>query len=399
MKNKAILLSLIAISTFSLSSCVSIEKKVDNKTGRQMYANAKESSSIYISNLSNKDFFSSNINGNSKGSISYQVDYPAESEGKADVNKYYDYNGSFKYVANHDIKKIRNNPLDLSGIESYLELNYDIDSSDLITKGKYINYQYDKAVTTYNQKLEENPIKTQYTLNDLEALTYSSTLIYVLDEFDINELMSYVFPEFDFDSYSRLEESFFKFENKEMNAQEFIDYIDKNVFAQQMFDNAPEGTYECVVKLLENYDNVNPANFFDYTKVEKKDNTILKSKFDYKEWGTSVNETLNKIVKELQAENESFEMITSIQNNIVSNLPDKFNVSYSVSINQNNIINDITFGFNCHGSLSNLNSSITNNSAELKDAKISYDIDVSLDLSFEFLDESVEVPEYKINLK
>ena len=108
MKNKAILLSLIAITTFSLSSCVSIEKKVDNKTGRQMYANAKESSSIYISNLSNKDFFSSNINGKSEGNVKYEIDYPVESEGKADISKYCDYAASFKYVGNHDVKKIRN---------------------------------------------------------------------------------------------------------------------------------------------------------------------------------------------------------------------------------------------------------------------------------------------------
>ena len=80
MKNKIITLSLAIITTFSLSSCVSIEKKVDNQTGRQLVANAKEASNIYISNLSKKDFIACNINGQSKGNVEYNIDYSTEAD-------------------------------------------------------------------------------------------------------------------------------------------------------------------------------------------------------------------------------------------------------------------------------------------------------------------------------
>ena len=205
-------------------------------------------------------------------------------------------------------------------------------------------------------------------------------------------IQEYIFDLDDIDC-QRIKLQYEKFENKQVDAQEFVDYVDLYVFSQKFFDNTPEGTYETVVKLFENIEQIDPSNFFDYTKVSNKDITTIKAKLDYKEWGISISNTLNKIVKELKEENSSFDMISNVQKHLINNLPNELALSYSLTIDKENVIKDISFDLIMNGNIEDPFSSLTNIYPSLENATLNYDIELSFAIKSDFKEEKIEVTE------
>ena len=129
-----------------------------------------------------------------------------------------------------------------------------------------------------------------------------------------------------------------------------------------------------------------------YNRVKDPARRVIKAKLDYKEWGKSVNDTLNKVINELKEENSSFEMISSIKKNLIDDLPDEFSLGYSLTFDENNIISNITYDMVAIGSLENIFISLSKLFPELTNAIIKYDIEVSYNLTFAFKEEAIEIP-------
>lgn len=393
MKNKNIYLLIAILTTFSLSSCAKHERKIDAKAGKEIVETANKASNVYFSNLANQNFFSCELEGYIKGKNNFEIIYETlENENKKENKKnIYEFDTSFIYQGNHDVKNINSKPISLTNTNAFLSLNYMFNNNEVIDKGLYKISQNGTDLNIYNQHLEEKPITKPYRLTDDQVEDYAETFTYLTNDFSIEKIIQdYIFDLDDID-YQRIKLQYEKFENKQVDAQEFVDYVDLYVFSQEFFDKAPEGTYETVVKLFENIEQIDPSNFFDYTKVSNKDITTIKAKLDYKEWGISISNTLNKIVKELKEENSSFDMISNVQKHLINNLPNELALSYSLTINKENVIKDISFDLIMNGNIEDSFSSLSNVYPSLENATLNYDIELSFAIKSDFKEEKIEV--------
>lgn len=394
MKNKIIYLSMAMISTFSLASCNSFERKIDADTGKEIVTKAHVASKEHFNNISKLDFFSLDLIGELNGKSNLELSYKKSEEesNKDSIKSNIEYDFSFEYKGNHNTKNIKSNPVVLSDTNAYLSLNYNTNVDEIVNKGLIKINQNGTDLNVYNQHLEQSPNKYPYRLTDDDVKEYSKAFTYLLDELSFEKIVKDFILDIEDIDYQRIKLQYLKFQNGQVDAQEFIDYVDLYVFSNELFLDTPEGTYETCVKLLENIDELSPLSFFDYTKVSSKTSTVIKAKLDYKEWGKSVNDTLNKVINELKEENSSFEMISSIKKNLIDDLPDEFSLSYSLTFDENNIISNITYDMVAAGSLENIFISLSKLFPELTNAIIKYDIEVSYNLTFAFKEEAIEIP-------
>ena len=252
-------------------------------------------------------------------------------------------------------------------------------------------HQSGANLSVYEQHYEDAPENKKLTLKEDEIQKYCEEFLYLLDDFNEEEAIQSLLPGIDDVDYERIKLQYQKFDSGEIDAQEFVDYIDFYVFSRDLFDNTPEGTYECVIKLLENKDEFLPSNFFDYTKVSTKTSTTLNGVFDYKDWGLSIRSALSKIEKELKEENSSFEMISSLQTNILKYLPTQFNFSYSIIFDTNNIITGGSLDFIATGNIDNFPLAITTAFPKLKSSKLEYDIELTFKINCLVSEEKIEI--------
>ena len=390
MKNKYLMLSLVIISSFSVASCNNHEKKISPDDGNALLQTARKATNVYFSDLKNKDFISSAINGTSKGKINYTISYPNDiSKQKIDNKSEFDI--IVDYKANQDIKGIRSTPANISNSESYLSTKYNINTPEKIDVTTLKVHQSGANLSVYEQHYEDAPENKKLTLKEDEIQKYCEDFLYLLDDFNEEEAIQNLLPGIDDVDYERIKLQYQKFDSGEIDAQEFVDYIDFYVFSRDLFDNTPEGTYECVIKLLENKDEFLPSNFFDYTKVSTKTSTTLNGVFDCKDWGLSIRSALSKIEKELKEENSSFEMISSLQTNILKYLPTQFNFSYSIIFDTNNIITGGSLDFIATGNIDNFPLAITTAFPKLKSSKLEYDIELTFKINCLVSEEKIEI--------
>lgn len=394
MKNKFVYLSMAIVSTFSLASCKSFERKVDADTGKDIVSRANIASQEHIDRVTKLDFFSLDVIGKLKGKSNIDLSFKQTEENFDNKNttSNIEYDFEFEYKGNHNVKNIKSNPIVLSGTDAYLSLNYYTNIDKVINKGLFKVSQSGTDLNVYNQHLENAPIKTPYRLTDKDVEEYSKAFTYLFENFSFEEIVKENILDIDDIDYQRIKLQYFKFKNGQVDAQEFIDYVDLYVFSNELFSDAPEGTYETCVKILENIEELSPLSFFDYTKVENKTSTVVKAKLDYKEWGKSVNDTLNRIITELKEEHSSFEMISNIRKSLIDDLPDDFSLSYSLTFDENNIVNSITYDMVAIGSLENVFTSLSKLYPTLNNAVLKYDIEVSYNFAFAFKDEAIEIP-------
>lgn len=390
MKNKYLMLSLAIITSFTLASCNNHEKKISPDDGNALMQTARKATNLHFSDLKNKDFISSIVNGKTNGKANYTISYPNDST-KEEVESKFEFDIEFDYKGNHDVKSMRSTPSSITNSESYLSTKYTINSNDVLDVATYKLHQTGNALSVYEQHYEEAATTKMLSLSNEQINDYCETFIYMIDELNEVKAIQALLPNVDDVDYQRIKLQYNKFDAGEIDAQEFIDYIDLYVFSRDLFDNTPEGTYECVIKLLENKDELVPSNFIDYTKISSKTSTTLKGVFDYKDWGLSIGNTLSKIEKELKEENSSFEMINSIQTYILEYLPDQFGFSYSIVFDTNNIITGGSIDFVAIGDMERLPLAITNLNPVLKSAKVNYDIQLSLNINCLISEEKIEI--------
>ena len=390
MKNKYVMLSLVIITSFSIASCNSHEKKISPDAGNNLLQTVRKASNVHFSDLKNKDFISSAINGKTNGNFNYTISYPNDPTKEKIENKF-EFDIEFDYKANQDVKGIRSTPSNLTNCESYLSTKYNINNNEKVDVAAIKVHQTGNNLSIYEQYYEDAPENKTKTLSNDEINEYCETFIYLLDELNEKEFIKGFLPNIDDVDYERIKLQYQKFDANEIDAQEFIDYIDFYVFSRDLFDNTPEGTYEFVVKLLESKEEILPSNFIDYTKVATKTSTTLKGIFDYKDWGLSVKDTLTKIEKELKEENSSFEMISSLQSYFLEYLPSQFSFSYSITFDANNVITGGSVDFIAIGDIENFPLAITNQYPNLKGSKLDYDIQLSFNISCLISEEIIEI--------
>lgn len=390
MKNKYVMLSLVIITSFSIASCNNHEKKISPDAGNDLLQTARKASNVHFSDLKNKDFISSAINGKTNGKVNYSISYPNDPTKEKIENKF-EFDIEFDYKANQDVKGIRSTPSNLTNCESYLSTKYNINNNEKVDVAAIKVHQTGNNLSIYEQYYEDAPENKTKTLSNDEINEYCETFIYLLDDLNEEEVIKSFLPNIDDVDYERIKLQYQKFDANEIDAQEFIDYIDFYVFSRDLFDNTPEGTYEFVVKLLESKEEILPSNFIDYTKVTTKTSTTLKGIFDYKDWGLSVKDTLTKIEKELKEENSSFEMISSLQSYFLEYLPSQFSFSYSITFDSNNVITGGSVDFIAVGDIENFPLAITNQYPNLKGSKLDYDIQLSFNISCLISEEIIEI--------
>lgn len=390
MKNKYVMLSLVIITSFSISSCKNHEKKISPDAGNDLLQTVRKASNVHFSDLKNKDFISSAINGKTNGNFNYTISYPNDPTKEKIENKF-EFDIEFDYKANQDVKGIRSTPSNLTNCESYLSTKYNINNNEKVDVAAIKVHQTGNNLSIYEQYYEDAPENKTKTLSNDEINEYCETFIYLLDELNEKKFIKGFLPNIDDVDYERIKLQYQKFDANEIDAQEFIDYIDFYVFSRDLFDNTPEGTYEFVVKLLESKEEILPSNFIDYTKVATKTSTTLKGIFDYKDWGLSVKDTLTKIEKELKEENSSFEMISSLQSYFLEYLPSQFSFSYSITFDANNVITGGSVDFIAVGDIENFPLAITNQYPNLKGSKLDYDIQLSFNISCLISEEIIEI--------
>lgn len=390
MKNKYVMLSLAIITSFSISSCNNHEKKISPDAGNNLLQTVRKASNVHFSDLKNKDFISSAINGKTNGNFNYSISYPNDPTKEKIENKF-EFDIEFDYKANQDVKGIRSTPSNLTNCESYLSTKYNINNNEKVDVAAIKVHQTGNNLSIYEQYYEDAPENKTKTLSNDEINEYCETFIYLLDELNEEEVIKSFLPNIDDVDYEKIKLQYQKFDANEIDAQEFIDYIDFYVFSRDLFDNTPEGTYEFVVKLLESKEEILPSNFIDYTKVTTKTSTTLKGIFDYKDWGLSVKDTLTKIEKELKEENSSFEMISSLQSYFLEYLPSQFSFSYSITFDANNVITGGSVDFIAVGDIENFPLAITNQYPNLKGSKLDYDIQLSFNISCLISEEIIEI--------
>lgn len=390
MKNKYVMLSLVIITSFSISSCNNHEKKISPDAGNNLLQTVRKASNVHFSDLKNKDFISFAINGKTNGKVNYSISYPNDPTKEKIENKF-EFDIEFDYKANQDVEGIRSTPSNLTNCESYLSTKYNINNNEKVDVAAIKVHQTGNNLSIYEQYYEDAPENKTKTLSNDEINEYCETFIYLLDELNEEEVIKSFLPNIDDVDYERIKLQYQKFDANEIDAQEFIDYIDFYVFSRDLFDNTPEGTYEFVVKLLESKEEILPSNFIDYTKVATKTSTTLKGIFDYKDWGLSVKDTLTKIEKELKEENSSFEMISSLQSYFLEYLPSQFSFSYSITFDANNVITGGSVDFIAVGDIESFPLAITNEYPNLKGSKLDYDIQLSFNISCLISEEIIEI--------
>ncbi len=125
MKNKFIYLSMAMISTFSLASCNSFERKVDADTGKEIVAKANVASQEHIDNVTKQDFFSLDFVGELKGKANLDLSYKKTTEEATQnsLKSNIEYDFSFEYKGNHNAKNIKCD-FDITKISVYFIRNH-----------------------------------------------------------------------------------------------------------------------------------------------------------------------------------------------------------------------------------------------------------------------------------
>ena len=170
MKNKYVMLSLVIITSFSISSCKNHEKKISPDAGNDLLQTVRKASNVHFSDLKNKDFISSAINGKTNGNFNYTISYPNDPTKEKIENKF-EFDIEFDYKANQDVKGIRSTPSNLTNCESYLSTKYNINNNEKVDVAAIKVHQTGNNLSIYEQYYEDAPEnKTKTLSNDENSL-------------------------------------------------------------------------------------------------------------------------------------------------------------------------------------------------------------------------------------
>ena len=403
---KLLFLSLISVSTIALVSCDGFEKKIDKDDANEIIEVATEKSEARIKELSKGNVagfnFNANFNLSAKNSQEYYEELQKNDNQKIVENEI-SINGNGELKANLDYVNL--NQSNLAGSEIYLygklssteKEQTDVDDICLYLNGKnlYSVYPSDTDSTVNTQTLadeEANSIAEvlALTLKPEELMKYISEISGSVVKPDPNQPIENPYSE-----TMELVEGFF---NDTVTAQQLVDHIDEEFFGGEMFTYALEGTEPFIVKTLDRFEDISPANYFDYTKVSNKSGTTLYSKFNYEKWALASKDSLKEVKNELVAEKESLAFYNIVEELIEVYLPKKIQYDFGLSINKEGIISGMSLAFAVagHGTREDLN--LAKDMADEEIKSFSYDISANLSFSFDITSEKVSIDKTYIDL-
>lgn len=383
MKNvkKAFLSTLLC--SFLLASCSNHERKINPETGVNTIILSLNNTKEKVKTLSEGEIFAVDSNGSLNGHVSLEVinNQDVLSSNNIEISS------SFSLISNQYLNKMKDESnFDISSNELYLKTQLNLKDGDRLTDENKITYikGYD-VISQQVNPLGEN-IKNIHTLNQQEANKYALEVLDAIKDYTSDNFFEDVLEIENPETIKECKQKLSGFIKGEISAEEFVEFLDAKVFEGEMFEENEVESKACLTRLLQRYKDISTIPHLDFTKRVSDGITTLFSSFDYQSWHDSFIKIVDDIIVDLKKEHASYTWFDTLKNDLILNLPDALQLSFTVELNQQEYITGFSFDITTNGSINNMFKQGSMN------PMLIYDIDLSCSYKAEFFDKLIEVP-------
>lgn len=319
MQKKVLCFGFICLMSISLIGC---NGKIDNNKAEETLNNAIENTYKKLEELSdaNKTYFTFDldINYSSKNIYSKQEsNFYIEGQGNLDLEKLNDEipdaTGSEFYIYSKSYEKSELTDSGISGPGNYLSIEEN-------TISLQNNYYKEYA------KNETSDYGFEYPVNETNTKSLANEILTIINQ--ISNLRNYNYGEYyEYQNILMIQEKVDDFLHNKITSRELLSLLESIEIIPNRQDN------EWIIYLFDLILEVNPRDYFSYTKTKKSKITTINAVFNYDNWHEQFLNCFNE--KTLELDNDFYiEQMSLFTNNLPSNL----DLSYATTINKDNYI-------------------------------------------------------------
>ena len=319
MQKKVLCFGFICLMSLSLIGC---NGKIDNNKAEETLNNAIENTYKKLEEIScaNKTYFTFDldINYSSKNAYSKQEsNFYIEGQGNLDLEKLNDEipnsTGSELYIYSKNHEKSELIGSSISGPGNYLY----VEENTISLQDNYYK-EYTKN-GTFDYGFE-------YLVNETNTKSLANDILTIINQ--ISNLRNYNYGEYyEYQNILLVQENIDDFLHNKITSRELLSLLESINVIPNRQDN------EWIIYLFDLILDVNPRDYFSYTKTKKSKNTTIKAIFDYDSWHEQFSSCFNE--KTLGLDNDFYIEQMSL---FTSNLPSNLDLSYATIINKDNYI-------------------------------------------------------------
>ncbi len=351
MKRK-LLLCFASIAVISLSGC-GTETKINNQEGNELVNDAYEKTSNQLQEAIKQDYLNFSLEASEGSSVSLffnetPISFESASNAKLQANlNLTDIHSDKPTLADSEFLAEANYAFSISGDE---EIDSTTNQNNIFALMNKIQYSYTKSITDGQENITKNKeeideataleLKENITelLSNLENGKFNNESIELTDEQaqaleKAKELLS-------------VTKSFF---TNKVTSNEYFDSIGE-IFA---LDESTLNSLKTLTPILDVLQEVNPINYFEYTKVNNKKFTTLNINLNYIKWK---NEFIKKYDEAIENSNAEFDelktnvILKTFKDITMAILPTNIDMNSSLTIANNKYISNVSNEFTISGS-------------------------------------------------